>query len=310
MKVLVTGGAGFIGGALTKRLVEKGDSVTCLVRDRRGIAKLSKLGVKIAAGDISDPEIEKYFKGMDMVFNCAATLAYHNQPDREFWKTNVVGVRNLLEISLRNKVRLFTHLSSVAVFNPKDIYSRTKLEGEKLVGRYKKKGLKTIVVRPTIAYGPGDTRPGFLEFFKLSKIGIVPVVGGGNNFFHTIYIGNLIDAIVFLAGSSKAAGGGFVIGDKPCPKMKGVIGAIMKAVGCKLSVNVPLFIAYPAAYFFGLVKVFGVKVPLSLGRVKFLTEERKYDLSQIERLGFAPKVDLESGMRETYSWYRKKGYIA
>lgn len=294
MKVLVTGAGGFIGGALVEKLSGRG---------------LKVISLKRAAGDISDPSISKYFDGVDIVYNCAAALAYRKPSRADYWRANVLGVRNLLEICEAKKVRLFVQLSSVAVFDPVDVYSKTKLEGERVVREFRKKGVNSIIIRPTIAYGPGDTRPGFLQFFKLAKLGVMPVIGEGKNFFHTVYIDNLVNAVLKLAQDKRALNKEFTIGDYPCPKMIDVIGAIKAAMGTKIVIHIAKSLAEVLGYIFKPFIFLGFPVLISAKRVRFLTQSKKYEVSPLGKYGIKKQVGLDEGMRQTMLWYKKKGFI-
>lgn len=294
MKVLVTGSNGFIGRALSEQLKEKGFQVIKLTRKD---------------GDISDPLIRKYFRGIDIVYNCAAALA-HRKPSRsEYYKSNVCGVRNLLEICKDEDVKLFVHFSSVAVFNPVDMYSKTKFEAERVVNEFRRKSQSAIIIRPTIAYGPGDTRPGFLDFFKLAKFGVLPVIGGGKNFFHTIYIGNLTRFAIELSMNKSAVNRNFVIGDDPCPRIVEVIDAIKNASGATKTIHIPLLLAKICSYLFIPLVLIGLRVPLSPKRVNFLTENKKFDLSEVKKFKYNNLVGLKEGMRITNMWYKERGLI-
>lgn len=312
MKALVTGATGFIGGNLVNRLLSQGWVVHALVRRKSKYSALKRKGVVVFFGDLNNfDSIKRATRGVDVVFNCAAALPYHKLPGKEYEKANVLGVTNVLETAKRSRVKRVVHISSVAIYKPTDVYSKTKLSGERIVWDHVKKGLAAAVIRPTIAYGPGDIRPGFLDLFRLIKKGMFIPVGTGENLFHTIYIDNLIDALYQAATKKAAQGEGFIIGDDPCPKMKQIIKAIATVQGKKLPrFYIPLPIAYLAAVFFEVLQRFGIPAPLTIRRVKFITEPKKFNITKAKRLlDYKPRVGLKEGVEKTYNWYKSRGYL-
>lgn len=326
-KALVTGATGFIGSNLVKRLLRDGWKVKALVRAKSSYATIRKLGVDIFIGDITNSEsIHEAVRKVDMLFNCAAALPYHRLPDKDYWEVNVKGVGNVLKACYKSGVKRVVHISTVGIYGktgktalneealpkPNEIYSKTKFEGEKLIFREIKRGhLYVTIIRPTIGYGPGDTRPGFLDLFKLIKMGIFVPIGKGENFFHTIYVDNLIDALLLAATKKEAIGEDFVIGDDPCPKMKDVISAIAKATkSSPLPVNLPASAALLAAKLFDPLKRMGFSTPLTTQRVKFITEDKIFSIEKAKKLlGYKPRVGLTEGLRRTYRWYLENKYL-
>lgn len=313
MKVFVTGATGFIGGNLIKEAINRSWEVTVLIRKTGQSSIFKGKNIKFVLGSVENPDCFKdKLNGIDLVINCAGALPYRKLSDREYFLTNVLGVENLLSICKKSGVKKVIHLSTTGVYTDrKDIYSKTKLEGEKIVKKYISAGLKTIIIRPTIGYGPGDTRPGFLDLFRLVSKGIFIPIGKGDNYFHTIYVGNLVEAILLAAKNSAADGQDFIIGDDPCPKMNDILGAIYRLFGKKKPrVYLPKSVALAAAVFFDLAARWGLPVPLNTKRVKFVTEETRFNIDKAKNLlGYSPKVSLDKGMKETFNWYKNKGYL-
>lgn len=312
MKALVTGATGFVGSNLVERLKENKWHVRCLVRRNSKSEKLKTKGIEIVYGDLLDySSLEKATKGVDVVFNLAAVLPNHNLKPKEYENVNVKGVENIALASFKNKVKRLVHVSTVGIFGQKTIYSQTKSRGEKVIKKYAKKGLKTVIIRPTIAYGPNDTRPGFLNLLKLFRRNLFIKIHNGENFFHTIYIDNLIDALILGATVKKAIGEELIIGDEPVPTMNDIISAMEKATKTKrLPFYIPLSLAYSIGKIFDILKHAGIPAPLSSQRVRFMTQDLKFDIVRSKKvLGWKPKISLEKGIKKTYEWYIQKGYI-
>src|SRR5258708_5926858 len=169
-KVLVVGASGFIGRNLVDELCKEGVEVNILIRKKKDIKLFSNLKLRYFIGDLLDyKSLIKATKNTDIVFNTSGALPYHKLADIEYWNTNVVGVENLIKASIKSKVTRFIHVSTVGVYggiaydvtektqmNPWGVYSISKLEGERVVEQYKDK-IETVIIRPTLAYGPKDT---------------------------------------------------------------------------------------------------------------------------------------------------------
>lgn len=328
MKVLVTGGTGFIGSNLVKRLDNRGYEIKVLIRDRSNLGKIADIGVEKIVGDLTDYDaLARAVRGIDLVFNLAAGLPYHRLSDQEYRLTNVGGVKNIVDACLKRGVARLVHVSTVGVYGKTtqcgldekaplvllDAYSRTKALGDKYVFEaIKKHGLTATIIRPTIAYGPQDTRPGFSNLFALIKRKMFVPIGDGENYFHTIYVENLIDALLLAASSKNAVGEDFIVGDDPCPKMIEIIKTIAKAEQVKEPrFNIPTSVALGLAVIGDLVQKLGLPSPLNTQRVRFITQNRRYSIKKAKQLlGYKPKIGLEEGVRRTYLWYKKHGYIS
>lgn len=324
MKVLITGASGFIGSRLAQRL-SKDFEVFALVRSKPKLQDFPK-NVKLIYGDITDgPSVMKALKNQDLVFNLAAGLPYHKLTDSGYFDVNVKGAENIFKAALDNKVKRLVHISTVGIYGPtlssvvneksplnlRDTYSITKAEAEILCRKFIKQGLPATIIRPTIGYGPGDKRPGFLNLFKLINKGFFIPIGQGDNFFHTIYVDNLVDAMILAVTKKAAIGEDFIIGDDPCPTFKEIIESIAEILNRKIyPIYLPKELAATAAKVFDLSGKLGLPTPLNSQRVAFMTENKKYDIGKAKKLlGFKPKIGLQEGLNKTYLWYRQHGYF-
>lgn len=312
MKAFVTGATGFIGSNLVKRLLSDGWSVKVLVREHEGkLVQHDKL--KVIKGTLADlDKIDQGTKDADVVFHLAAGLPYHNLSCDEYWKTNVEGTKNILIACKKNKVKRLVHVSTVGIYGASSDYSMSKAKAEELIRDYIRDfNLPVTIIRPTIGYGPGDTRPGFLNLFRLINKGLFIPVGNGENYFHTFYIDNLIDALLLASHEKSAEGQDFIIGDEVCPKMKDIVKAIYKAENKKLpKFNLPLPLATILSWVCDVFQYIGLPAPLTSKRLQFITENRKYDITKAKQvLKYKPKIDLEEGVRKTFLWYKENGYL-
>lgn len=325
--VFVTGGSGFIGSNLIERLLREKAKVRVLLRKGSDRQMFINLGCDVVIGDLTDLEsVKRGVKGANMVFNLAAGLPHHKLSADIYDRVNKGGVENILKACNRYNTERLIHVSTVGVYGSTDsvsvnelspykltdAYSRSKAAAEELIRVYiTKYHLPVVVIRPTIGFGPGDTRPGFLDLFRLINRGIFIPIGNQNNYFHTVYIGNLIDGLILAAVTKEAVGEDFIIGDAVCPTMGDVVNAIAQSEHKKLTdFYIPLFIARFIAYACDFIQKLGIKAPLTSARLKFITDIRKFDISKAKKiLGYNPKISLEEGMRITHAWYIQNGYL-
>ena len=229
MRILVTGGTGFTGSHLVRRLLGKGHDVV-VVDNQKGLfyKALQASGATIALGSITDKAlVEKTLSGCEVVYHLAAAFRQLNVPNQYYWDVNVEGTRSLVEAAQRLGVRRFVYCSTQGVHGhvqnppgnelspiaPEDYYQLTKYEGEQVVREYVTRGLDAVIIRPTAIYGPGD--PGrFLILFRLVKRGSFLMFGNGRTFYHPVYIDNLVDAFELALEKEGIRGGTYIIGDE------------------------------------------------------------------------------------------------
>lgn len=324
MKVLVTGGTGFVGYNLISKLVQNNDlEIRTIARSEEKAEKLKKFkNVEIIIGDLKDKDlIYRSIKNIDKVFHIAALFREAKYPDSEYWKVNVEATKNLLEASLENGVKRFIHCSTIGVvedvkkipaneetpYQPKDIYQVTKTEGEKLVLRYyKEHGLNVTIIRPCAIYGPGDMR--LYKVFKNIKKRRFVIIGNGNTYYHPVYIDNLIQGFILASENEKAIGEIFIIGDEKYYKLIDFLKIIADEVGAPLpKIKIP---AKPVQILATIVEktfiAFKKEPPIYRRRVGFFTNSRAFDISKAKNiLGYKPLIDFPTGVHLTAEWYRE-----
>jgi nucleoside-diphosphate-sugar epimerase len=323
--VLVTGAAGLLGGHVADLLAERGEPVRALIRRDEDPARLAALGVDVRQGDLIDRgSLEAAVHGVDVVLHCAARTGPWG-PAGEYENANVYGLKSLVEASLKAGVRRFVHVSSVTVHgnavggaadetapirvepNP---YSRTKVAGERLVERLvREQGAPVVVVRPGLIYGPRD-RGSFARFAALVRDGKMPIIGAGRNHIPLVYVRD-VAAGVILAGQAgpEAVGRAYLlVNDEPVTQY-----AYLATIAGELGVPAPArHIPYRAALGLGLASELVGRArhsdqppPLMRYGLQLLGGENQFVISRARReLGFEPRVDLATGVRESVAWFR------
>ena len=322
MKILITGGTGFVGSHLVSRLVKKGELVRVLVRENSNIDYLRKLNVEICLGDVTDKNsIKAAVKGVDLVYHIAALF-----PDRVYWEANVQGTQNMLEASYEEGVKRFVHCSTIGVlgnvakppadetysYNPGDVYQRSKCEGEELVLKFfQDKKFPLVVARPASVYGPGDMR--LLRLFKYVSSGKMVILGDGRPFYHLVYVEDLVAGFELCAEKENAIGQIYILGGNRYLTLNELIDLIAKILGISLSkIYFPVFPVKALSILCEKICIpLRVEPPLHRRRVDFFTKSRAFDISKATKeLGYNPEFNLETGLRLTAQWYREKGFLA
>ena len=326
-KILVTGGGGFLGSAIVKKLVTRGSRVTSFAR---GIyPQLAAMNVRQIRGDIRDPHaVEQAVQGMDVVFHTAAKPGVWG-PRADYYATNVIGTRNVIAACLTHKVSRLIHTSSPSVvFNGSDMegidesapyaadflthYPRTKALAEQAVLAAAAGGLAVVVLRPHLIWGPGDNH---LVPRILDRASRLRIVGNGRNRVDTIYIDNAAQAHVLAADKlleNPGLSGNvyFISQDEPILLWE-MVNHILKAGG-----NPPVTRSVPAglARFAGALLEFFYKTFKISGEPQMtrfvageLSTSHWFDISAARQdLGYAPEVSTEEGLRRLEDWLRDR----
>lgn len=324
--VLVTGGAGFTGGHLCKRLIAEGYRVRALVRDNSDCSSLEKLSVDCVMGDLRDrSSLSKAVQDVDKVYHIAALFRPENVTRQDFWDANVMGTQNLLEAATQANVKRFIHCSTIGVhgdikhppateeteYGPGDDYQDSKTEGEKIALKYMSEGRMPIVVfRPGGIFGPGDRR--FLKLFRGLKKGQFFMLGDGEVLYQLIYIDDLIEGILRCGNHPNAPGNVFILTGAAPITLNQFVQAVADVVGVPFpKLRLPVMPVYYAGYLCELLcKPFGINPPLYRRRVDFFRKTRSFDTTKARKLlDFVPQTALNTALKETADWYKQQGYL-
>lgn len=178
MKTFVTGGTGFVGGAVIRRLLAAGHQVRALVRPGTNTRQLEGLPVEQVSSDLdSASALRQGMKGCVWVFHVAALYAYWGYSWEDFYHSNVEGTRHVLEAALESGIQRIVHTSSIASLGiPRDgtpgdeqtpvtikemlsDYKRSKFLAEEVVQEFVARGLPAVIVNPAAPVGVGDHKP-------------------------------------------------------------------------------------------------------------------------------------------------------
>ena len=328
MKAFVTGGTGFTGSHLIKRLIKEGHEVTALVRNTSDLSVLEGLQVRFIYGEMTDRQkIFEGIKGADRVFNIAAAYRKANLSEKEFWDTNFEGTKNILDACLEHNVKKMVHCSTIGVVTtvknppgdensqvcPGDDYQKSKCAAEFEVIKYaKEKGLNAIVIRPCGIYGPGDMR--LLKIFKMIARRKFLFFGNGRALYHMIYVDDLVDAFILSAKNENISGEVFIIGDEKFITLN----ELAKMIAREFNAPVPkIHLPYKPFELAAICLEFIYRIlkikkdpPIYRRRMAFFKKSRAFSIEKAKKmLGFAPKTDLATGIHLTAQWYLENKYI-
>lgn len=327
MKVLVTGGTGFTGTALVRRLLSDGHSVVVL-DSKEGLAanELKRRGARVLLGSVTDRDIVAHaMQDIDVVHHLAAAFRELNVPERHYYEVNVEGTRNVLTVAARAGVQKVVYCSTCGVhgnvddppadenapIQPADYYQQTKYEAEPFVREWSRRGLRTTILRPAAIYGPGDPERFFMIFKRVAR-GVFPMFGNGKTLYHPLYIDNLVDAFIAAMRLDVGNGEAYLIADEHHVEIEELVKAVAGALGVHVSIPhypiLPLVVAGHVCEH--VCKPFGVTPPIFPRRVDWYRQNRAFDIRKAKRdLGFRPQIGLQEGLARTASWYRAEGYL-
>jgi nucleoside-diphosphate-sugar epimerase len=321
---LVTGATGFTGSHLVRALVADGERVRVLVRSSARARESLPSEVELLEGDLAAPATAALaMRGVRTAYHLAAVYREARHDAAEYQRVNVEASRRLLDAAVACGVGRFVHCSTVGVlghiatppgdertpYGPGDVYQESKCQGERLALSYRDR-LPLAVARPTAIYGPGDTR--LLKMFRMVARRRFPLIGGGENYYHMVYVDDLVRGLRLLGTHPAAAGEIFVLGGERYLKLRELTALIAQAAG----VPAPR-LRLPARPFQiagsiceRLCVPLGIEPPIHRRRIDFYTKSRAFTIEKARRLlGYRPEVDLEQGIRKTLDWYVAQGYI-
>ena len=323
---LVTGATGFIGGNLVPALLQKGYSVTCLVRSSSDTQMLRKLPVRLVSGSLDDPEaVRQAATGVRVVFHIAGLT---KAPDREtFFLVNRTGTSRLLEIltEIDPGPARFVYASSLAAAgpsspnkplveedtpNPVSWYGESKLAAEEEVLKHVDTFPVTIL-RPSAVYGPGDKD--IYLIFRMIQKGCLFTPGRHIRRFSLIHAHDLVNVFIKAGESNTATGEIFFISRPEIHTWEEVGREIARELRKKYRrIPFPEWLALAA----GAAGSFYSRLS---GRTSALNTQKVRELLQPSwtcdpskaqtALDFSPALDLGSGIRNTIQWYQQQGWL-
>lgn len=323
---LVTGASGFVGSHLVEVLLGRGWRVRCLVRGTTNLRWLPAERIALAHADLRDDTpagaaaLDDALRGATVVFHLAALTSAAT--DAEYYRVNVAGTARLAASVARTaEGTRFVFCSSLAAAGPprpgrpareedearpKSAYGRSKLDAERVLGDA---GVPHVVVRPPAVYGPRDVD--ILAAFRLAARGLALRLAPPGQRLSLVHASDLARGLAMAAEQS--ACGLYYLSDGAVHTWEEVTAGIAAAVGRRVRVvPVPRAAALLAAHLDrGRARALRRKPLLTPDRVRELAApEWTCDDTRARReLGYASRVALADGLRQTAAWYRARGWL-
>ncbi len=323
MRVLVTGANGFLGSYVVEQLAECGHDLRLLMRSSSRVRFLQDAPFERVDGDMRDAEsLVKAVQGVDAVVHLAGLTSALSVEDYE--AVNARGSAYLAQAASRAGVERFVYCSSLAAQGPSpdgtpqppeparpvSHYGRTKLAGE-VATQTEREKMNVSILRLPVIYGPRDR--GLLPFYEFAKFRFLPVYGDGTNRLSWVHARDAAGAIVATLERSQQSGVVYTVSDGATYSWRDLGGELGRAFGRKV-----WLIGVPGPLFSIAGKATDVASRVSKRSLP-LTAEKVVEMSQhawvcdnvriSADLGWQPCIDAETGVAETYHWYRANRWL-
>jgi nucleoside-diphosphate-sugar epimerase len=318
MRVLVTGGGGFIGCHLVESQLAQGHEVRAADLDlkalepRSGHPRLERIKV-----DINDQDaVRALVDGVDVVYHLASVHLDVTRPDEVYRRVNVEGTANLVEAASAAGVRRFVHCSSAGVFgdrkvppaadeqsdcNPTHIYEQSKLDGERAaIEVARRRGVFLVVARPAWVYGPGCPRT--VKLLRMAGSGRFVMFGSGRTLRQPIYVADVVRGLERCAEADVVPLEVYLLAGESAVTIADLVRLVGDAQGVSTTI-----LRLPAAV--GHLVGTALQVactplrrqpPFSRRSMDFFLKDNLYDVTKASRqLGFTAEIGLQEGLAQT-----------
>jgi nucleoside-diphosphate-sugar epimerase len=325
VNILITGGTGFIGIPLVRKLYEEGHKLKLLIRETSDISPFKALeNVEYEIGDVREIDtLYKAVKDIDAIYHLAGYVKIWAKDYSIYEAINVDGAENIAKVAYEKKIPLY-YMSSFGALgpNPKEEnsptdetfqhidffqneYERTKFLGREKVNEYIEKGLNAIIFYPGFVYGPGDFNIYGEMLFDIVSRQFLGIPGKGDAVFCMTYLNDVVDGMVKALNREDLYGEGFVLGGENVT-IKDYLFLVAELAEVKKPRKFPMWLGVLYA------KLCKFKTYFSKKRVPYITPDMiigmKYDWafsskSAIEKLDYKI-TPLKEGLTKTIDWYK------
>jgi dihydroflavonol-4-reductase len=288
--------------------------VRVLVREPSRAAGLLGSNVDVAPGNLEDLEsLRAVCRGIGEVYHAAGAVDTHAHGDTEILNTNVDGTRRLLAIARAAGVSRVVYTSSVSVYgdrlpldvaedaplNPAGVYGTSKVRAERLVQEAAADGLRAVIVRPCIVYGPGD-RYFVPQASRVARLPVVPLPDGGRHLVDLVHADDLAAAHLLLMAAGQS-GEAYNVTDGGCHRVGEIIRLMARAQGRSPWLPpIPRWLAAGLRPFINVAgRLWGPPELARLGRQELngVFSDYHFDIAKVTALGYAPHIDARTGLQ-------------
>jgi len=324
MKVFITGGTGFIGTYLMKRLAQTKHELHCLARETSDIQFLKEAGANIFTGDVTDKaSLLKGMEGCDWVVHLASSFVFWVPNNQVFYDVNITGTRNVMESALEKGISKVVYVSTAAVYGNADWpikeetpvgteraskYVRTKYDGDLIAWNlYEEKKLPLVVIYPSAVIGANDPKAAG-QYIKNYAQGRMPAQVLTKHFFPFVHVKDVAEAIVKALEKENNIGEKYIVSTEN--HTWGEINQMISEIsGTKLpSLKFPTWMTVMTSYLLTGIANLIRKPPIwdmSVDQISLMKQGFKIDGSKAEReleITYTPVYD---GIKEAIESFKE-----
>ncbi len=324
-KILITGGTGFIGIPLVKKLNSFGHSLKLLIRQNSNTTHFKNLNnIEYSIGDVQDIDsLYKAINDIDLIYHLAGYVKIWAKDKSSYYNINVLGAENIAKVAFEKNIPLI-YMSSFGAIGPNPVnsteptnenfqhvdffineYEKTKYLGREKIKEFIEKGLKSVIFYPGFVYGPGDFNIYGEMVFDIVAGQFLGLPGKGESVFCMCYLGDVINGMASIIGKDNFYGQGFVLGGDNIT-IGGFLDLIAEIAGVKRPRRFPKWLGMIYARLCKSKTIFTKK------RVPYITPDMIIGMdynwafsseSAIKKLGFKI-TPIREGLTETVKWYK------
>ncbi len=327
MKILITGSTGFIGAAVTRAVLARGDEVRVLVRSTSPRLNLEGLQVESVHGDLQDPSsLEKALEGCQGLYHVAAHYALWDRNPEMFYRINVEGTKNLFQAAAKRGIERIVYTSTIGTIGLPEgggvgheelfpaehqlsgHYKRSKYLAEQAVLQMAREGLPVVIVNPSAPVGERDVKPTptgqiIVDFMKGKMVAYIETGM------------NLIDVDDVAQGHLQAMelgriGERYILGNQNLT-LREIFQILSHKTGIPAPrVRLPREVVLPMAYFNKWIADWVTHKPprIPLEGVKMAKYRMHYDCSKAQREFHLRLTPVETALEKAIRWFQRQGY--
>ena len=322
VNILITGGTGFLGVHLVKKLNILGYNTRLLIRESSDISPFQDLNkIDYIIGDVNNIEsLNNAVDSIDLIYHLAAYTRMWAKNKSIFEETNIKGADNIAKVAFEKRIRLIYISSFIALgatstdpvdetFESEDglllDYAKTKFQAKKIIKEYIKKGLNVTVFYPGIIYGPGDFNVFGQTILDITSGSFLGCPGKGDSIGSFVYVNDIIDGLVSVIERNDLKGIEFILGGKNV-RMGDWFNLISEIAGSNKKIR---HFPMSAAIFYGLLCEIKTKITKKMpytnrATVKLMNHNWSYSSEKAIREIDYKITPLEEGLKETIGWYK------
>jgi len=323
----ITGGTGFVGAHVVRKLIERGDRVTCLVRPASNRKLVDGLPVEVAIGDVTEIDsLLPHLSGVDELYHVAADYRLWARDPSEIYRSNVDGTRTVLEAARQSRVRRVVYTSTVGCLGlPKDgspgdettpvtrndlvgHYKKSKYDAEQVALEYAASGLDVVIVNPSTPVGPGDIKPTptgkiVLDFLRGRMAAYV------DTGLNLIAVEDCAEGHLLAAGKGRA-GERYILGSRDMT-LREILETLARITGRPApTVRIPHWAAIgAAAASTAWARVRGTEPGIPLEGALMARKRMFFSSAKaLAELGL-PRSPVEDALARAVEWFMENGYV-